>query len=95
MKKLVVKNRLKEIREASGKTQETLANLSGTTQHTIDSIEKDIYCPSLYLALCISFVMHKSVEEIFYLDIKEIPDQKQRSTLLSQVLKVYHDAMRS
>lgn len=93
MKKLVVKNRLKEIREASGKTQETLANLSGTTQHTIDSIEKDIYCPSLYLALCISFVMHKSVEDIFYLDIKVVPDPKEPVTNIWKILKRWYDAL--
>lgn len=91
MKKLVVKNRLKEIREATGKTQETLANLSGTTQHTIESIEKEIYCPSLYLGLCISFVLHKSVEEIFYLDIKEVPDPKEPKTEIGKILKRWYD----
>jgi len=51
-------------------SQQELADLIGVSRMTIYSIEKNKYVPSTVLALKISKVFGKSVEEIFFLDEK-------------------------
>lgn len=48
-------------------TQEELARAVGVTRQTIHSIEKGKFIPSAYLAIKLSRVFGKSVEEIFFL----------------------------
>jgi len=60
-----MKNRLRELREARGLTQEELAKALGVTRQTIIAIEKGRYDPSLRLAFKIARFFNKSVEEIF------------------------------
>ncbi|MFT4900016.1 MAG: putative transcriptional regulator, partial [Flavobacteriales bacterium] len=49
-------------------TQESLANEIGVSRQTINSIEKNRYIPSTILALKISKVFDKNVNEIFELE---------------------------
>ena len=60
-----MKNRLRELREAKGLTQEELAKALGVTRQTIIAIEKGKYDPSLRLAFKIARFFNKMIEEIF------------------------------
>lgn len=63
---LKLKNRVKEIRTEKKISQEELAEKTGTTRQTIIAIEKGTYNPTTKLALLISLVLDKKVEELFY-----------------------------
>jgi len=60
-----MKNRIKELREERGLTQEDLARLLDTSRQTIISLEKGKYNPSIMLAYKISKVFKKKIEELF------------------------------
>ena len=63
-----MKNKLKIERAIKNVTQEELAKLIGVSRQTINSIEKNIYIPSTILALKISELFNKNVNEIFELE---------------------------
>jgi len=60
-----MKNRLKELRQEMGITQEELAEALGVTRQTIIAIERGKYDPSLRLAFKIARFFGKKIEEIF------------------------------
>ncbi|ASJ14784.1 MULTISPECIES: helix-turn-helix transcriptional regulator [Thermococcaceae] len=60
-----MKNRLRELREELGITQEELAKALGVTRQTIIAIEKGRYDPSLRLAFKIARFFNRRIEEIF------------------------------
>jgi putative transcriptional regulator len=60
-----VRNRVRELREASGLSQGQLGEALGVSRQTINSIETDRYTPSLPLALTMGRFFRMSVEEIF------------------------------
>jgi len=60
-----LKNRLRELREELGITQEELAKALGVTRQTIIAIEKGRYDPSLRLAFKIARFFNRRIEEIF------------------------------
>jgi len=60
-----MKNRLRELREARGLTQEELAKALGVTRQTIIAIEKGRYDPSLRLAFRIARFFNTTIEKIF------------------------------
>ncbi|WP_258083822.1 helix-turn-helix transcriptional regulator [Thermococcus thermotolerans] len=60
-----MKNRLRELREELGITQEELAKALGVTRQTIIAIEKGRYDPSLRLAFKIARFFNRKIEEIF------------------------------
>jgi len=60
-----VKNRLRELREARGLTQEELARALGVTRQTIIAIEKGKYDPSLRLAFKIARFFNVKIEDVF------------------------------
>ncbi|NPA76562.1 MAG: helix-turn-helix transcriptional regulator [Candidatus Diapherotrites archaeon] len=60
-----MKNRLRELRQELGITQEELAEALGVTRQTIIAIEKGKYDPSLRLAFKIAQFFGKRIEEIF------------------------------
>ena len=66
-------NRLKEFRAALGINQQELGSLVGASRQTISLIERGDYNPSITLALRISQVFHRPVEEVFYLVEEELP----------------------
>jgi putative transcriptional regulator len=63
-----VQNKLKIERAIKNLTQDELANLIGVSRQTINSIEKSRYVPSTILALKMSDIFSKSVNELFMLD---------------------------
>lgn len=63
-----VRNRLKIERAELNLTQEQLAKKIGVSRQTINSIEKNRYVPSTILALKLSQICNKPVNEIFILD---------------------------
>lgn len=63
-----MRNRLKIERAEFNLTQEQLAKKIGVSRQTINSIEKIRYVPSTILALKLSVVFNKPVNDIFILD---------------------------
>ncbi|NLV21608.1 MAG: helix-turn-helix transcriptional regulator [Syntrophomonadaceae bacterium] len=68
-----MENRLKELREQAGMTQEDLAARAGVSRQTIISLEKGKYNPSINLAYKLSRLFDLTIEELFLL--KESGDQ--------------------
>ena len=64
--KLILKNSLKEKRMEKGLSQIELAYLVGTTRQTIYAIEKEIFMPTVKLALLLSVALDCKVEDLFY-----------------------------
>jgi len=65
---IVIKNRVKELREKRGMTQAELAASVGVSRQSINSIERDRYVPSLPLALTFASVFGLRTDEIFWLE---------------------------
>ncbi len=64
--KLILKNRLKEIRAEKGLSQAQLADLVGVSRNTISSIETGQFNPTAKLALVLCIALEKKFEDIFY-----------------------------
>ena len=60
-----MKNRIRELREERGMTQEQLGELVGTSRQAINAIEKKKFEPSIWLAYDISKVFGCPIEEVF------------------------------
>lgn len=60
-----MKNKLKELRESLGLTQEQLGELIGVSRQAIYSIETEKSEPSIWLAYDICKIFHSSIEEVF------------------------------
>ncbi|MDX5586320.1 MAG: helix-turn-helix transcriptional regulator [Aureibaculum sp.] len=67
-----MKNRIKIERAILDITQEDLSNKIGVSRQTINSIEKNRYVPSTVLALKLSSVFKKNVNEIFELEENDL-----------------------
>ena len=65
-RKLVLHNRLKEVRTARGLSQQALADTVGVSRNTISSIETGQYSPTAKLALILCIALDVSFEELFY-----------------------------
>jgi putative transcriptional regulator len=65
-----VKNRVRDLRQARGWTQQALADAAGVSRQSINSIECNRYVPSLPLALTFARVFHCTTDEIFVLEKK-------------------------
>ncbi len=63
-----MKNSIKIERAIKNLTQDDLAKLIGVSRQTINSIEKGRYVPSTVLALKISRLFEKPVNEIFEIE---------------------------
>jgi putative transcriptional regulator len=64
--KLVLKNRLKEIRAEQRLSQAQLAAMVGVSRNTISSIETGQFNPTAKLALVLCIALDKKFEDIFY-----------------------------
>ncbi len=60
-----MENRVRELRERNGLTQEQLASRVGVSRQTIISIETGRYNPSLVLAYKLAKNFGRSIEEVF------------------------------
>ena len=63
-----VRNRVRELREERGWTQQELARMAGVSRQSINSIERDRYVPSLPLALTFARLFACPTDEIFTLE---------------------------
>ncbi|MFC5711790.1 helix-turn-helix transcriptional regulator [Thalassorhabdus alkalitolerans] len=66
-----MKNRMKQLRQEKGFSQEQMAEMLGVSRQTIISIEKERYNPSLPLAIQIARCFDTIVERVFLLDDDE------------------------
>ena len=64
--KLVLKNRLKQIRAEKKISQLELAELVGVSRNTISSIETGQYSPTAKLALILCIALDMKFEDLFY-----------------------------
>jgi putative transcriptional regulator len=74
-----MKNKLKQLREALGLTQEQLGELVGVSRQAINSIETEKFEPSIWLAYDICKVFHSSIEEVFLFEESERKSRAQQS----------------
>jgi len=74
-----MKNRLKELRESFGLTQEQLGKLIGVSRQAINSIETGKFEPSIWLAYDISKVFQCSIESVFLFEESERKSRAQQS----------------
>jgi putative transcriptional regulator len=63
-----IHNRVKELRDDRGWTQQDLADAVGVSRQSINSIERHRYVPSLALALAFSRVFQCPTDRIFSLE---------------------------
>jgi putative transcriptional regulator len=62
-----LENRLREIRQDRGLTQEALAQATGVTRQTIIAVEQGKFRPSVELALRLARELDVSVHQVFWL----------------------------
>ena len=67
--RLILKNRLKEARQAKGLSQAALAEMVGVSRNTISSIETGQFSPTAKLALILCIALDKKFEGLFYFDL--------------------------
>ena len=63
-----MRNAVRELRLQLGWTQQELGTRVGTSRQAIIAIENGRFDPSLPLAIKLSRVLKKSIEEIFFLE---------------------------
>ncbi len=73
--KIVMQNRIKELRARYGLTQDQLARKVDVRRETIGHIENCRYNPSLILAYRIARALNSSIEEVFIFQ-EEIPEKE-------------------
>jgi putative transcriptional regulator len=64
-------NRLREIRNQKGMTQETLARAVGVTRQTIIAVEQGKFVPSVKLALELGAALQTPLDRLFWLVSEE------------------------
>ncbi len=69
-----MENRLRNLREDAGFSQEDLAGQLGVSRQTVISIERGKYNPPLPLAFTIARHFGKTIEEVFLCDDAEPAD---------------------
>ncbi|CAM3931517.1 helix-turn-helix transcriptional regulator [Alkalicoccus chagannorensis] len=75
-----MKNRMKELRQQHGISQERLAAMLGVSRQTVISIEKERYNPSLPLAMQIARCFTTTVENVFILEDDDLqPSHNERT----------------
>lgn len=62
------RNRVRLARVECGYTQQELADLAGVTRQTIGLIEAEQYNPTISLCLRIAHTLHKSLNELFWME---------------------------
>ena len=63
-----MKNNLKAARLQINLTQEQLAEIVGVNRQTISLIERGNYNPTLKLCLEICYAVHKTLDELFWIE---------------------------
>ena len=65
---LKLKNNIRELRKKKGLSQSKLAEMAGTTQNTISSLETGQYSPTAFLSGLIIAALDCKWEDCFYID---------------------------
>lgn len=73
--RLILRNRVRELRTALNLRQADLAHQVNVTRQTILAIEKDRLNPSIRLSLKIARVLGASVGDVFYLEESTVARQ--------------------
>lgn len=73
--RLILRNRVRELRTAQNLRQADLAHQVNVTRQTILAIEKDRLNPSIRLSLKIARVLGEPVSAVFYLEESAVPHQ--------------------
>ena len=60
-------NRLKQLRQDAGMTQQDLADAAGVTRQTVIAIEGEKYSPSLEVAFLIAEALDTGIDDVFQL----------------------------
>lgn len=68
---LIVKNCVMDYRINRGWSRRELAHLVGSSEKTIEAIENDLFCPSVYLALCLAAAFDCHVDNLFKLEFND------------------------
>lgn len=63
--RLIMKNKIEELRKENGVIQEELADALEVSRQTIGSLENGRYNPSIILAFKIAHYFGKTIEEVF------------------------------
>ena len=63
---LVLKNKLKEVRQLKKLSQQDLADMVGVSRNTISSLETGQYEPTAKLAYVLCIALDMKFEELFY-----------------------------
>ena len=63
----MIKNDLKRYRVEKGLTQQQLADLTNVRRETIVRLEKQLYNPSLELAIQIADTLKQDIREVFWI----------------------------
>jgi putative transcriptional regulator len=69
MSKGRVRNRIRDLRQERGLSQQALADAVEATRQTINAIEQEKYAPSLELAFRIARVFGKPFEAVFQFEL--------------------------
>lgn len=72
-------NKLKQLREDLGLTQEQLGELVGVSRQAINAIETGKFEPSIWLAYDIAKVFHDTIEEVFLFEESERKSRAEKS----------------
>ncbi len=64
--KLILKNKLKEIRKEKNLSQQDLADMVGVSRNTISSLETGQYEPTAKLAYILCIALDMKFEDLFY-----------------------------
>ncbi|MEN6391633.1 MAG: helix-turn-helix transcriptional regulator [Syntrophomonas sp.] len=78
-----MKNRLKELRESLGLTQQQLGELVGVSRQAINAIETEKFEPSIWLAYDLCQIFNSTIEEVF---LFEQSSRKSRAQLSRGVI---------
>lgn len=63
---LVLKNKLKEVRQKKNLSQQDLASMVGVSRNTISSLETGQYEPTAKLAYILCIALDMKFEDLFY-----------------------------
>ena len=63
---LVLKNKLKEVRQEKKLSQQDLADMVGVSRNTISSLETGQYEPTAKLAFILAIALDMKCEDLFY-----------------------------
>ncbi|MDF2567603.1 MAG: putative transcriptional regulator [Oscillospiraceae bacterium] len=66
-----MKNKIKQLREKLGLTQQRLGELVGASRQAINAIETEKFEPSIWLAYDIAQVFNCSIEQVFMFETSE------------------------